>query len=133
MNGSSSISRVVLQCLQWALGYERKRAHKTFSFGPETNAIKEIWHSKTTSIKRRAKLSKSFLKIAIPWFLVNLFIVAFLREFLDKKCTGFFLILCFYLSRNFHTHIIQARAFYRNSFTFIRNSVCFFFISKHGW
>ena len=54
-------------------------------------------------------------------------IVAFLREFLDKKCTAiFFLILCFYLSRNFHTHIIQARAFYRNSFTFIRNSVCFF-------
>ena len=56
------------------------------------------------------------------------FIVAFLREFLEKNVQDFFLILCFYLSRNFHTHIIQARAFYRNSFTFIRNSVCFFYI-----
>ena len=58
----------------------------------------------------------------------QLLIVAFLLNFRTKNVRHFFLILCFYLSRNFHTHIIQARAFYRNSFTFIRNSVCFFYI-----
>ena len=60
--------------LQKALGDTKKGHNKTFSFGPETTAIKEIWQSKTRDYKKKGKgwkelLSKKCITVVVPTFL----------------------------------------------------------------